>query len=78
MNAYAGSRYTAGGFGRGFEEVMDTVAAEVRQAVAYVDRVIVPEVRRESAVGARTVARWLDRMADKLDPASNPDQGSAL
>ncbi len=68
MNAYAGSRYTAGGFGRSFEEVMDTISGEVRQAVQYVDRVIVPEVRRECASGARITARWLDRVAEKLDP----------
>lgn len=85
MNAYAGSRYTTGGFGRGFEEIMDTVAAEFRQAVNYVDRVIVPEVRHESAAGARIAARWLNEIADKLEPkapganqATGANEGTGL
>ncbi len=53
---------------------MDRAGAEVRHAVGYVDAVVIPEVRREAAVGARTLARYLDRFAEKLDPANSASQ----
>jgi hypothetical protein len=65
MNAYASS---ADNFSRQFEEFMAGVSEEVRHAVAYVDSVIVPEVRRESGSALRCLASHLDRLADKLDP----------
>ncbi len=47
---------------------MDSATDEARHAAAYVDTVIVPEVRREVAGAARTVAYHLERLAEKLDP----------
>jgi hypothetical protein len=65
MNAYASSNE---GFGRRLEDLMESVEAEIRQAVSYVDRVIVPEVRRETGGAARVLAVHLERLADRLDP----------
>jgi hypothetical protein len=50
------------------ESLWDHVEEEFHHAVGYVDRVIVPEARREAGSAARTVARCLDRLADRLDP----------
>ncbi len=58
------------------EEWMDTVATELRQAVNYVDRVVVPEVRRESASGMRVLARHLERWAESLDPVRSDSAGN--
>jgi hypothetical protein len=65
MNAYASSNE---GFGRRLEDLMESVEAEIRQAVSYVDRVVVPEVRREAGGAARVLAGHLERLADRLDP----------
>ena len=65
MNAYASSN---DGFGRRLEDLMESVEAEIRQAVSYVDRVVVPEVRRETGGAARVLAVHLERLADRLDP----------
>jgi hypothetical protein len=74
MNAYASSndRYTP--FQRHMEDLLNSVEAELHQAAAYVDRVIVPEVRREAGTAARTLARHLDRLADRLYPLNGPDR----
>jgi hypothetical protein len=56
------------GFSRGVEEMIDSIQAEIRHAAAYVDRVVVPEVRREAAGAARVLATHLDKLADKLHP----------
>jgi hypothetical protein len=66
MNAYASS--SADGFSRRVEELIDTVDYELRGTVAYIDRVIVPEVRREAGGAARVLAGHLDRLAEKLHP----------
>jgi hypothetical protein len=73
MNAYASSsdRYTP--FQRNLEDLLNSVEAELHQAAAYVDRVIVPEVRREAGTAARTLARHLDRLADHLYPLNGSD-----
>jgi hypothetical protein len=65
MNAYASSNE---GFGRRLEDLLESVEAEIRQAVRYVDRVVVPEVRREAGGAARVLAGHLERLADRLDP----------
>jgi len=65
MNAYASSQ---NGFGRRLEDWMENAEVEFRQAVSYVDRVIVPEVRREAGGAARMLAGHLERLADKLHP----------
>jgi hypothetical protein len=65
MNAYASS---PDDFSRRVEEFMDTVSTEVRHAAAYVDAVVIPEVRRESGSALRLLAGQLERLADKLHP----------
>jgi hypothetical protein len=50
------------------EAWFENAEAEIRHAVAYVDRVIVPEARRETAGAVRILARQLDKLADRLYP----------
>ena len=75
MNTYAWSN---DGFGRRVEYLMESVEAEIRQAAAYVDRVVVPEVRREAGGAARILAGHLERLADRLDPLGQSDRKSGL
>jgi len=70
MNAYASSNDV---FSRRVEELMEGIEAEVRHAVAYVDRVMVPEVRREAGGAARLLAVHLERLADRLHPLPERD-----
>lgn len=70
MNAYATSNDR---FSRCVEEFMENAGAEIRQAAAYVDRVIVPEVRRETGSAARILAGHLERLADRLHPIQPPE-----
>ena len=51
------------------EDWMHSASEELRHAVTYVDTVIVPEVRRESAAAMRMLAAQFEQWADKLDPA---------
>ncbi len=67
------SASTSERFSREFEDAMDTLGEELRQAVAYVEAVIVPQVRRESAGALRVLAGHLERLADKLDPDGKRD-----
>ena len=60
---------TADSFGRRFEEMMEGFHTEIRNAVAFVDAVVIPEVRRESGSAMRTAAIHIEKLADKLDPA---------
>jgi hypothetical protein len=75
MNAYASPESQ---FGRRLEEWLDAAHEEIRQAVAYADRVIVPEVRRETGTAARFLAGHLERLADRLDPKPGPDGNRGL
>jgi hypothetical protein len=70
MSAYASPDSQ---FGRRFEDLMESVEAEIRHAVTYVDRVVVPEVRRETGSAARVLAGHLERLADRLHPRQ-PEQ----
>lgn len=73
MNAYATSNDR---FSRCVEEFMENAGAEIRQAAAYVDRVIVPEVRRETGSAARILAGHLERLADRLHPIDTAEAQS--
>jgi len=75
MNAYASPESQ---FGRRLEELIDSVHAEIRHAVAYADRVVVPEVRREAGTAARVLAGHLERLADRLHPQPGPDGNRGL
>lgn len=59
-----------GGFGRSIEEAMERIEAELRQAVAYVNDAVVPEVRRESISAMRTMAEMLRNLADRVEASS--------
>lgn len=69
-------------FGRRIEDVIGRfiheVETEIGHAVGYVDRVVVPEVRREAGSAARTLAGHLNRLADRLDPHMEPDRKQGL
>jgi hypothetical protein len=67
MNAYAA---TDENFTRRMEEILASAEGEFREAIAYVDRVVIPEVRRESAGALRELAVHMVRLADWIDPAS--------
>lgn len=73
MNAYASPNDQSDRFGRRLEALFESVEVEVRDAVAYIDRVIVPEVRREAANASRVLAGHLERLADRLHPFDNMD-----
>jgi hypothetical protein len=63
---------TPGGFGRSIEEAMERIEAELRQAVAYVNDAVVPQVRRESIAAMRTMADMLRNLADRVEASGRP------
>jgi hypothetical protein len=65
MHAYASQTQE---FSRQVEEFMEGVTAELRHAALYMEKVVVPEVRRDSGRALRAIADQLDRFADKVDP----------
>jgi hypothetical protein len=65
MNVYAS---TEDSFSSRMEALWEHIETEFHFAVGYVDRVVVPEVRRETGTAARKMARCLDRLADRLQP----------
>ncbi len=69
MNAYSSSESN---FARSIENAIDQAHAEIRHAVAYADRVIVPQVRRESSAALRSLASHLERLADSLHRNETP------
>ena len=71
MNAYASP---AQGFGRAVEDLFSSVESESRQAAAYFEHVVVPQVRRESGMALRLLAGHLERLADYVDPAGKQRQ----
>jgi hypothetical protein len=56
-------------FRRRAQEWVNRAEAEFHDVVGYVDRVVVPEVRREAGNAARQLAGHLDRLADRLHAA---------
>ena len=66
-----------GGVGRRFEDTIDKIEAELRQAIGYVNDTVVPQVRRESIVAMRKMAETLANLADRFErgtpqPPSQP------
>jgi hypothetical protein len=53
--------------GRKIDEAMKTIEAGIRQASAYVNDNVVPQVRSDSIVAMRTLADTLREFADRLD-----------
>ena len=66
MNAYDSPQ---DGFSQRMYEWMSAVEHEVRHAVDYVDRAVVPQVRQESGSALRLLAGHLEHLADMLHPA---------
>ncbi len=65
-------------FGRRLEALFESIEIEAREAVAYIDQVIVPEVRREAGSAARVLAGHLERLADRLHPLDDSEQRRGL
>jgi len=61
-----------GGFGRSIEEALARIEAELRQAAAYVNDAVVPQVRRESISAMRNMAERLRSLADRFEASSRP------
>lgn len=55
------------GVGRRFEETVERIEFELRQAIAYVNDAVVPQVRAESITAMRKVADTLKSLADRMD-----------
>jgi hypothetical protein len=66
MQGYATSQDD---FRRRAEQWVDRAEAEFQDVVTYLDRVVVPEVRREAGSAARLLAGHLERLADRLQAA---------
>jgi hypothetical protein len=73
MNAYASPNDRSDRFGPRLQALFESIEVEAREAVAYIDRVIVPEVRRETAGASRVLAGHLVRLADRLHPLDDID-----
>ena len=63
------------GAGRRFEEVIDRIEAEVKNAVDYMNDTVVPHVRKESVTAMRRMAETLGKLADRMERV--PGHGSA-
>jgi hypothetical protein len=61
--------------GRRLEEAMERIELELRQAVAYVNDAVIPQVRRESISAMRSVSDTLRNLADRLDHPPAPPRG---
>lgn len=59
------------GFGRRIDEALELIELELRQAIAYVNDAVVPQVRRESITAMRRAADTLQNLADRFEGASN-------
>ncbi len=73
MNAYASPGET---FARSIEDLVENVEVEVRHAVAYIDAVVVPQVRKESSTALRHLAGHLERLANNLHNAEPAPTGN--
>jgi hypothetical protein len=64
----------AEGVGRRIDEAIARIEAEVRQAAAYVNDNVIPQVRTESIFALRNVADSLRKFADQLDVSARSSQ----
>lgn len=75
-----GSGASGSGAARRIEEAMQRIEAELRQAIAYVNDTVVPQVRRESVSTMRTLSETLRKLADRIETntpsAKNPSDRS--
>jgi hypothetical protein len=49
-----------------WEDIVRDVEEQVKKAVEYVDKQVVPAARKESGIALKNLAAELDRLADKL------------
>lgn len=61
----------AGPGGR-IDEAIERIQAELRQAIAYVNDAVVPQVRQESISAMRVVADKLRNLADRIESQAPP------
>ncbi len=64
------------GIGQRIDEAIERMQAEVRQAVAYVNDAVIPQVRRESIQGLRTAADALRNLADRFERQADAAAGT--
>ena len=55
------------------EEALRSLDREFKRVVAYVDKEVVPVARQETYSALKTVARGLDKLAEKLEKKSPPN-----
>ena len=60
-----------GGAGRRFEETIDRIETELRNAVDYMNDRVVPHVRKESIAAMRRMAETLGHLADRMERGSH-------
>jgi hypothetical protein len=60
------------GAGRRFEEVIERIETEVKNAVDYMNDRVVPHVRRDSIAAMRRMAETLGKLADRMERAPEP------
>jgi hypothetical protein len=61
---------SAASVGQRIDEALELIQIELRQAIAYVNDAVVPQVRRESISAMRTVADTLRSLADRVERGS--------
>lgn len=62
------------GAGRRLEEAIERIEMELRNAVAYFNDAVVPQIRRESISAMRTAAETLRKLADRMDSTTGRPQ----
>ena len=56
-----------GGIGSHIDEAVERIELEVRQAVAYMNDAVVPQVRAESIRALRTLSDRMRELADRFE-----------
>ena len=59
------------GVGERLEDIWQRIEAELKQAAAYVNSNVVPQVRKESVTAMRSVADALRNLADKIEKSQS-------
>ena len=62
------------GAGRRIDELIERIELELRQALAYVNDAVVPQVRQESISAMRKVADKLHGLANRMETQTPPSE----
>jgi hypothetical protein len=62
--------------GQRIDEAVELIEMELRHAIAYMNDAVIPQVRRESIQGLRTVADSLRTLADRFEQRNNAAAGA--